>query len=260
MIVIHSCLRTAIFVVLQAFAAVGYSQADNKGIQYLDQSWMTAKWTEDDKEFVAVRKDIERVSSDKKHLGRIVENVLTRVAERKATSMDLFRWSTAMIILSATFDEWRSLDGNRKWKAPYDLFTKFSVPGSFEFTRIRFLFTARFDFPHHNLVEIGEKLVTRSPDDPVLGRMLLKLYQPQAFPEDRSKGERLVQRLERMSSETVARLTVVSDFYHRCWMKSKSPEDARMAIQRSEKALKLTKSSEQAQNIRNTISAIRSGG
>lgn len=250
-------MKLLIICLLFCVPCLGLCQASDKGIQYMDQSWMGADWSENDAAYVKAKKEIEGIAGDKERLAKIIADSLKKCESAKATSLDLFRWATAVLTSAVTFDDWRRIDGDFRGKKPYDLFPQLSKAKSYEFTRVRFLYTAKFDFPHHNLVSIGEKLLARNANDAPVVRMVLKLYQPQVFPSERIKGVALVNTLETMAPNTLPTLSVISDFYHKCWMKSKSRSDATEALKRSEQALKLSKSKEQIQIIRRVISELR---
>jgi len=236
--------------------ANGICQA-HQGIQYRDGSWMKGMWTDNEAPYQKIRTEIGQASLNKERLRGIIAKMLQKCDTGKATSLDLFRWASAVLASSVTFDDWRRIDGDYKGKKPYSLFPSLAKSNSYEFTRVRFLFTAKFDFPHHDLVKIGEKLYSRNPSDVPVVRMLLHLYQPQAFPDERQRGIALVQKLESLDPGSLPTLTTASDFFRLCWMKSKNPADAEQAVSRSEIALRLTRSVEQKKIIEKTIAELR---
>jgi hypothetical protein len=227
------------------------------GQQATDLSWQLSAWTNDDKQLRAVRASIERVNSIKE-----LEGMVNRDAAHLAKNPDsktLFHWTCATLRLSRLdWKHYRSVFMFRKEKEPYNLFPKFAPNDSFEFTRMRFLFVVQFEFPHHLMVPLGERLHKKNSDDSTISAALLSLYQPQAWPEDKLKGDALVRYLSSLPPERRF-INAIAQYYFRCWIGTKSKADATQSISRLEKLLSTSKYEVQKALIKRQIDMIRKG-
>lgn len=221
--------------------------------QYLDDTWMKCQWTDDDSTFDSLRKDISALAKDKLRLDSYIASQAKKLEKPTVTRQDVFRSATALFEATDKFDDWYRIRESGSARKVYDLFPRVSKPTSYEFTRIRWLFTARFEVPHHNLVKVGEKMLEREPNDTAILRMMLRVYAPQAFPEDRPKAAKLVERLERLAPGKVSTYAASGYFFYFCWMKSKSSADAQQAATRLRQALGLSNSQMQKQLISETL-------
>jgi hypothetical protein len=231
-----------------------FSPAKPAAQQFLDASWMSGTWDANDQAFIASRKKIEAVRGNAAALDRIIASSRRECDSNKATSVDLYVWAYATYLRCMNdFDYWYKVNYLTAEKAPYELFPKLSKPHSYEFTRVRLVFTVTFDFAHRKMIDVGERLVKRDGDDPIAVIALLKLYQPQISEEHRAKGLMLVAKLDQLAPGTLGVEKNTSFFYYLCWQRSKSKADAAEAVRRAQIALKLCKSERQRKLIKQAI-------
>ncbi len=215
-----------------------------------DVSWGTSKWTRPTPKLTEIRNEIESLAAKPLELEKEIANAEKRCAASKPTHDDLFRWSCAVMTrMRGDFDFWRKLDGSSSRKKPLELFRTLTLPDSYEFTRIRFLVAVTFEFPHRSLIPVGERLLEKQPKDLPVSLALLPLYQPQAFPADRERGEELVRAIDRNFAPNTFILASTGYFYYRCWTKSRLSSDSAQALRRSGEARKGIKSLEQRRLI-----------
>ncbi len=238
-----------------AIATVAQSQ------QYMNRSWMNTQWTSDDAAYRSARLSIFADLKNKKKLDGTLTKARAELDGKTPTRLGLFQWACAALARSRDdFDFWRKFDNTYELKKPYEtLFPKLADTKSYEFTRIRFLFTVTFDFPHTLMSDIGEKLLEKDPKDVSVILALLKIYQPQVSTSDLRKGDRLVKILDEIAPHEFRVLSTTGYYYYLRWMGTKSKSDALESIRRSGLVKERSNSKEQKQIIDRTNSEIRKG-
>jgi hypothetical protein len=174
--------------------------------------------------------------------------------------LSLFKWCWATFARAR--NDWayyRKISNSRAELKPFELFPQLSQPDSYEFTKVRFMFLVGYDFPHHLLVPLGEKLLSPERNDISMAITLLMLYQPQAYKEDRAKGDRLVTQIDKAIGNEPRALGQTGQYYYRCWLGTKSVADAKQAISRLTKLHDGSKHDDQRQLLKRQIEQIRKG-
>lgn len=229
--------------------------------QYLDRTWMDSPWTESDGRLVKARKAIDAMEGNTAKLDALIAKTRKACQGNKVDAETLYWWAYAIMVrMRGDFDYWRELDQSTTLKAPYQLFPNLSKPKDYEFTRVRFLFTVTYDFPHRSMISLGERLKAKDPGDLPVCLALLHLYQPQAFPQDRTKGEELVKYLDSKFKANPSILASTGYFYYLCWQETHSKADAAEAMRRSGEARKGLKSAEQRRLIDQERKEMQGGG
>jgi len=208
------------------------------GIAFVSQQYgnspqfASVAWTYPDAQFKENRRKYDSLDVQGWH--REVERVHRALNAAKEPSHDLiFRWLTISHSgpVFAGVDRRRIITGDPAFRKGIDAIHARPLPNSFEFTRAAFIQIARYDFLHPSLIPVGRRLLVREPRDHRLVATQLALMQPQAWPEHRVEGEKLVAILIKGSKAGQSDWQYrVGEFYNLCWMKSKSSVDRELAI------------------------------
>jgi len=229
------------------------------GQQYFDRSWQSTSWQADDREYRAIRATLESELGNKSRLDAIITASYKKCMSPQVSNKDLFRWGTAILLRCR--DDWDYGDrvfNDHTFKLPYwEQFPRCGDSKSYEYTRMRFMFTVGFDFPHPELLNVGEALLKKNPNDVPVLLNVLKLRQPQSMKGDAEAGLKLVQRLDTLAPGELRVLTGTARFYYFWWTKTHSKEHASEVIRRDTAALKLSKSKQQRALIEETLREVK---
>lgn len=213
-----------------------------------DISWSHAKWVKKDDLYHSVRSRIESIANDRALLESVIQKARVDCLGNKPNSVAVYQWAYAFYLrCRGDYDYFEKHSNSVEFMKPSLAFKAAGDYGSYEFTRVRFLFSVVFEYPHHSLVDVGERLFAKERNIYV-GRALLRLYQPQAWSEDLKKGRTLADWIEATDPNSLSTLWSVGFFYHLCWRKSKSRMDAESSLKRLTKLAAQTNSEQQRKN------------
>ena len=244
---------------LSLVCAASFAQAQSDDMPK-DLAWQSAKWTADDGDLRAIRKEVEAHSANNERLEHIIAKARGRCLGRSPSYADVFRWAISVNLRSSSdFDYWYVNSNSSDFLKPYRLFPSHPRPDSYEYTRAHFMLTVSMDFPHRTMVSLGRRLCAKDPTDVSVKLYLLRLLQPQAYSEDVPLGKRLVAELDQLSAGSLRTLVGTGAFFRRFWMKDHDPVNARQAINRLSRARALSKSKQQIKLMDQSLSEIKRG-
>lgn len=110
---------------------------------------------------------------------------------------------------------------------------------SLELTRARLILVTFLDIPNRNLLPHGEKLARALPPDLLLDYCLMFLYQPQAFPADKSSGKLVLDEMEAIDANSPYTHKARAIYHHFNWMKDRSDASRTKSIESFRKYMAL---------------------
>jgi hypothetical protein len=218
-----------------------------------DLRWQTSNWKADDREFLAIRREIE-AQTNPKELERIIDAFKAKSAKGVLTPREACRWGTAVVVRSTgdyAFGRRMERDNNLR---PLESSMYGAFAGdSFEFTRLRFLLCVAYVFPNPGLIPLGQRLHKRDPADLRILRALVLLQQPQAFPDSLPNGRALAEKLLSQDPDHITSLLCAGRFYLLAHEAAGRPEDAQRALALHRKALAVSPDPDQKRIIQSQI-------
>jgi hypothetical protein len=200
-------------------------------------------------------REIESLNKDKAQLSSALSSI--QKSPKNADGVRTAQEAYLYYLLGDDFDTGVALWRNGPTRRMMQLLEDNAIANCYDYMRIRFLYSVRYDFPSRKYLPLGERLLARSPTDTETMRMLLRLYAPQRYKEDEPAGIQVVQSLMKAEPNRLSTATAVGMFYYYCWQRTKSNSAADVARKNLERGLALTKSEEQRALLKETLSELK---
>ena len=233
-------------------------QADPQYIgNQLDWSWTTQNWTATDKPYVEAR---EAIGSRYK-LNTLREVELTQFKKASFAKPDdaLVRFKWAYYAYCMALREPSLSLGSAKLSGVEQAFRFNPSPGSYQYTRLRFLVLSYLTQSGPQLKKLGERLLLRDAKDTSV-KYVQVTHLNNGDASNQAQALKYAQQLVKEQPQTPAMYVLVAFLYRNRWLGTHSKSDANAAIANYKRYIALGKlSSEQRSEVEENIQELQKG-
>lgn len=197
----------------------------------LSLSWTTEPWMSDDRPYQAIRADIDSLVAKNKLTSALLEQYRREAAPKYTDPQALFRYAYAGYQMQRTHPVIYS---------PYygDIFYHAPSPHTYNYTRLRFLSSARFH-EEPQLVALGKRLLQRNPNDREVRYWLVQCYRPGLSEDEKKEALAQAQDYLHRYPGTPAAYSALASVYFSAWMIKRNRDDGQKAIAAFQEYLRL---------------------